>query len=108
MTLRPHFQKLVERTRLRAPLAAAVVFPCDRETLQMALSGDFAGYLTPTLVGPESRIRDVAGNAGLDISRLAIVDTADDARAAGIRSAELARDGHVAALFKGSLDKGHL
>ena len=108
MAARPHFQKLVERTRLRASLPAAVVYPCDREALQMALSGAFAGYLQPTLVGPETRIRDLAGNAGLDISRLAIVDTADDARATGERAAELARDGQVAALVKGSLNKEDL
>jgi len=103
MASRPHLQKLVERTRLRPPLGAAIVFPCDRESLQLALSGAFAGYLTPTLVGPEIRIRDVAGKAGLDISRLAVVDTPDDAREAGLRAAQLARDGHVAALVKGSL-----
>jgi len=108
MVSRPHLQKLVERTRLRPPLAAAIVFPCDRESLQMALSGAFAGYLSPTLVGPEIRIRDVAAKAGLDISRLAIVDTADDPRAAGLRAAELARDGQVATLVKGSLTKEDL
>jgi phosphate acetyltransferase len=108
MAARPHFQRLVERTRLRAALPAAVVYPCDREALQMALSGAFAGYLQPTLVGPEARIRDFAGNAGLDISRLPIVDTPDEARAAGERAAELARDGKVAALVKGSLPKEDL
>src|SRR5689334_9127752 len=108
MASRPHFQKLVERTRLRAPLTAAVVFPCDREALQMALSGAFAGYLRPTLVGPEVRIRDLAGKSGLDISRMSIIDTPDDAAAAGIRAAELARDGEVAALIKGSLSKHDL
>src|SRR5689334_14439359 len=108
MPARPHFQKLDERTRLRAPMAAAVVFPCDREALQMALSGAFAGYLTPTLVGPETRIRDLAGKSGLDISRMTIVDTPDDARSAGVRAAALARDGRVAALIKGSLAKEDL
>ena len=108
MTSRPHFQKLVERARLRAPLTAAVVFPCDREALQMALSGAFAGYLRPTLVGPEMRIRDIALKAGLDISRLDMIDTPDDARAAGVRAVELARDGEVAALIKGSLAKEDL
>ena len=104
MVSRPHVQKLVERARLRAPLAAAIVYACDRESLQLALSGAFAGYLVPTLVGPEARIRDLAGKAGLDISRLPIVDTPDEPRAAGIRAAELARDGKVGALIKGSLD----
>ena len=103
MVPRPHFQKLVERTRLQSPLPAAVVYPCDRESLQLALSGAFAGYLAPSLVGPEARIRDLAGKFGLDISRFSISDTADEPRAAGVRAAELAREGSVAALIKGSL-----
>lgn len=103
MLARPHMQKLVERVRREAPLAAAVVFPCDRESLQLSLSGAFAGYLAPTLVGPEARIRDIAGKSGLDISRLPVVDTPDDARAAGVRAAELARDGQVAGLVRGAL-----
>lgn len=104
MLTRPHFLKLVERARMRAPLAAAMVYPRDRESLQLALSGAFAGYLAPTLVGPEARIRDLAVQSGLDISRLPIVDTPDDPRAAGLRAAQLARDGKVSALIKGSLD----
>lgn len=103
MALRPHFQKLVEKTRMHSPLPAAVVYPCDRESLQLALSGAFAGYLAPTLVGPETRIRDLAAKFGLDISRHAIVGTADEPRAAGLRATELAREGHVSALIKGSL-----
>ena len=108
MAARAHFQKLVEKTRMQAPLQAAVVYPCDRESLQLALSGAFAGYLAPTLVGPESRIRDLAGKFGLDISRLAIVDTPDVPRAAGIRAVELAREGLVSALVKGSLSNEDL
>ena len=108
MPPRPHFQKLVERSRFNPPLAAAVAYPCDRESLQLALSGAFAGYLAPILVGPEARIRDLAGKAGLDISRLPIVDTADDPRAAGVRAAALAHDGKVAALVKGSLSNEEL
>ena len=108
MALRPHFQKLVEKTRNHPPLAAAVVYPCDRESLQLALSGAFAAYLAPVLVGPETRIRDLAGKYGLDISRLTIVDTADEPRAAGSRAVELARDGAVSALIKGSMNNEDL
>ena len=108
MLSRLHFQKLVERARLLPPLSAAVVFPCDVESLQVATSGAFAGYLQPTLVGPEARIRDLADKSGLDISRLHLVDTADDPRAAGLRAAQLARDGHVHALVKGSLSNEEL
>jgi phosphate acetyltransferase len=100
---RPHLQKLVERARLLPALPAAVVFPVDRDSLQLALSGAFAGYLAPTLVGPDERIRDAANRAGLDISRLTVVDTPDEPRAASERAVALAREGTVSALIRGSL-----
>lgn len=103
MIARPHFQKLVERARLRPALVAGIVYPCDQESLQLALSGAFAGYLNPTLVGPEARIRDTADKAGLDISRLPIVATDDNPLAAGNEAVALARTGTVQALVRGSL-----
>jgi len=103
VTSRPHLQKLVERARLLPALRVAVVFPLDRDSLQLALSGAFAGYLAPTLVGPEERIRDAANRAGLDISRLAIMDTPDEPRAATERAVSLVRDGNVGAIIRGSL-----
>ena len=103
MSTRPHVQKLVERARLLPPLRAAIVFPCDSDALQLGLSGSFAGYLAPTLVGPEQRIRDAANRAGLDISRLPVIDTPDNARAAAQRAALLAAEGSVDALIKGSM-----
>ncbi|MEP6656410.1 MAG: bifunctional enoyl-CoA hydratase/phosphate acetyltransferase [Betaproteobacteria bacterium] len=103
MTVRPHFQRLVERVRLRPALSAGFVFPCDSDSLQFALSGAFAGFLAPILIGPEARIRDVAAQAGLDISRLPIADTEDSPAAAADRAAELAGAGHVRALVKGAL-----
>ena len=90
------------------PLVSAIVYPNDRDSLQIALSGAFAGYLAPVLVGPEARIREVADMSGLDISRLDVVDTADHPRAAGIRAAELAREGSVSALIKGALSNEDL
>ncbi len=108
MAARPHFQKLVEQARRQAPLAAAFVYPCDLESVQLALSGEFAGIVAPTLVGPEARIRDVADKGGLDITRLTLVDCADDPTAAGQRAAELAREGRFAALIKGTLSKEDL
>jgi phosphotransacetylase len=89
-------------------LRAAVVFPCDRDVLQLALSGAFAGYLDPTLVGPATRIRDVANRAGLNIARLPLMDTPDDPRAAASHAVGLARDGGVQALIKGSLGNEQL
>lgn len=108
MPARPHLQKLVERVRFLPPLASAIVHPCDGESLQLALAGAFAGYLAPTLVGPEPRIRAAAAKAGLDISRLPIVATADDPNASAETATRLAREGRVHALVKGALSDGAL
>ncbi len=90
------------------PLPTAFVYPCDGETLQLALSGAFAGYIAPLLVGPEVRIRDTAAKSGLDVSRLMIVDTPDSPGEAGARAVEIARDGQVSALVRGSMSDGDL
>jgi phosphotransacetylase len=88
MAGRPHFQRLADRARNLPPLAAAVVYPCDSDSLQIALSGQFAG---------------AAAQAGLDLSRIDLIDTPDEPFAAAQRAAELAKKGEVRALIKGSL-----
>ena len=103
MISRSHFQKLVDQVRNFPPLKTAIVYPCDRDSLQIALSGQFAGYLDPVLIGPEARISDAAAQAGLDLSRIERVDTPDDPFAAAQQAVALARNGAVRALIKGSL-----
>jgi phosphate acetyltransferase len=103
MANRPHFQRYAADARLLPAMAAAVVYPCDPESLQCALSGAFVGLIAPVLVGPTARIRGVADAAGLDLSRLRHVDTEDEPRAACLRAAELADAGEVTALVKGTL-----
>src|ERR1700693_3599291 len=103
MVNRAHFQRLVEQVRNFPPLPAAIVYPCDRDSLQIALSGQFAGSLAPVLVGPEARIADAAAQAGLDLSRIDRVDTPDEPHLAAQRAVALARGGEVRALIKGSL-----
>jgi phosphotransacetylase len=103
MINRAHFQRLVEQVRNFPPLKTAIVYPCDRDSLQIALSGQFAGYLDPVLVGPEARIADAAAQAGLDLSRIERVDTPDEPFAAAQQAVALARNGAVNALIKGSL-----
>jgi phosphate acetyltransferase len=103
MLTRTHFPRFVERVRHIAAQPAAFVFPCDRDSLQLALAASFTSTLAPLLVGPERRIRDVAVKAGLDLGRLPIVDTDDTPRSAALRAVELARAGSVTVLVKGSL-----
>ena len=108
MPARAQLQKLVERVRLLPPLPAAFAYPCDPETLELALAGAFAGYLAPVLVGPQARIRDAALAAGVDLSRLQVIDTADDPSAAAERAVALAREGAADAIVKGTMADGVL
>jgi phosphate acetyltransferase len=103
MLTRTHFVRFVERARHLPALPAAFVYPCDRDSLQLALSSAFTGTLAPVLVGPEFLIRDVAAKAEIDIARLPIVDTVDAPRAAALRAVALALRGEVSALVKGNL-----
>src|SRR5512144_1456886 len=103
MVARIHIQRLVARVRELPPLPAAFVYPCDRESLQLAVSSAFTGTLAPLLVGPEILIRDVAGHAGIDIAQLPIVDTVDDPHATALCAIDVAREGKVTALVKGAL-----
>ena len=86
MVSRPHFQRFVERVRNLPALPTAVVYPCDRDSLQLALSGQFANYLAPILVGPEARIADAAAQGGLDGRRGAPSLFSDAAHGANLRS----------------------
>jgi phosphotransacetylase len=103
MLTRTHFVKFVERARQLPPLPTAFVYPCDAESLQLAVSSAFSGIIAPQLVGPEAKIRDVARKAEIDIARLPIVDTPPEARAAATSAAELAASGRVRALARGAL-----
>ncbi len=103
MVVRPHFQRLVERARMRPAVPAGFVYPVERDWLQLALSAEFAGLFTPILIGPEARIREAAAEAGLDISRLALANTPDATGEAADCAVELARAGAVRALVRCSL-----
>lgn len=103
MLARPHIQHLVERARMLPATPTAFVYPCDADSLQLALSGSFAGFVDPLLVGPEGRIRDTADRAGLDISRIPVRPTEDSPRDAAAAAVACARAGQVRALLRGTL-----
>lgn len=107
----PRLDDLVSRacaSAAAAPPALAVVYPCDAAALEAALRIGLAGIARPLLVGPAARIRASACAAGLDLVGLEIDDTGDEPAAAARRGAELAREGQVQALMKGSLHTDEL
>ena len=88
-------------------MACGVVHPCDAESLRGALDAAARGLIVPTLIGPEARIRAVAEQAGLDLQGITI-DPVAHSHAAAARGAELAAQGAVQMLMKGSLHTDEL
>jgi phosphate acetyltransferase len=84
-----------------------VVHPCDSDSLMGALEAARRGLIMPVLVGPEARIRSVAQANGASLDGIVIVPT-EHSHAAAMRAVELAREGRVEALMKGSLHTDEL
>ncbi|MEZ5615960.1 MAG: bifunctional enoyl-CoA hydratase/phosphate acetyltransferase [Rhodocyclaceae bacterium] len=101
------YQHLLERARGLEAIPMAVVHPCDRESLLGVIEATAAGLIIPTLVGPEAKIRAVAGQEGIDLAGIAIIDV-EHSHAAAARAVALAREGRAEALMKGSLHTDEL
>ena len=100
-------QRLLAHVAPMAPIRVAVVHPCDALSLSGALDARDAGLIVPVLVGPHVRIDAAAAEAGLDLTGVAVEDV-PHSHAAAARAAELAREGRVEALMKGSLHTDEL
>src|ERR1044072_1322968 len=86
------------------PMGPTVVaYPCDESSLRGAIESAQAGIIKAILVGPASRIKEVAARHSLNISDHEIVDTAPTEAAAAARAVELIHEGKGEVLMKGSL-----
>ena len=108
--------RLAERGRLRElfdaarpiePMPVAVAHPCSEYALKGATEAAEAGLIIPLLIGPEARINRLAEEHAVDISDYAVVDV-EHSHEAAEKAVELARQGRVLALMKGSLNTGEL
>jgi len=104
---RDGLQRLLAHVAALEPIRVAVVHPCDPPSLSGALDARKANLIVPVLVAPRARLESVARAAGLELSGLAIEDV-PHSHAAAARAVELARDGQVEALMKGSLHTDEL
>lgn len=93
---------LIDKCKQLGRLPAAVVDPRSAVSLDGAIEAYQEGILEPLLIGPEAEIKQIAADNHLDISALKIIDVKDDVAAAA-KSAELAGNGMVHCLVKGSL-----
>lgn len=84
-----------------------IVHPCDAFSLASMVAAASAGLIVPVIVGNEGRVRRAASEASIEIGAFEIV-TAAHSHDAAARAVELARNGDVQALMKGSLHSDEL
>ncbi|HEX6734431.1 MAG TPA: bifunctional enoyl-CoA hydratase/phosphate acetyltransferase, partial [Azonexus sp.] len=101
------YTQLLSRVKGLEPVPTAVAHPCDLESLKGPVQAFQAGIIEPILVGPESKIRSVAEEFGLDLSGIRIVNAAHSHDSAAI-AVSLVRTGDAEALMKGSLHTDEL
>ncbi|MER2520187.1 MAG: bifunctional enoyl-CoA hydratase/phosphate acetyltransferase [Bdellovibrionales bacterium] len=95
-------RQLIQQAKQYPPLSTAIVHPCDAVSLEGMDQAAREGLIKPILIGPEDKIREAAQKAGVKISDYELIDVPHSVAAAQ-KSVELARDGKVGALMKGSL-----
>ena len=106
-TKHERYEKFIKRCKALPPTPTAVAHPCDESSLRGAVDAAKAGLITPILVGPAARIREVARKAGLDIAGYTIVD-ADFSEDSAAKAVAEVRAGRAQALMKGSLHTDEL
>ncbi len=108
----PRLSALVERAARRATHASApvlaLVHPCDRLALEVAVQMSASGLARPMLVGGRDLIRRAADDSAIEIDDFEIIATDPAPAVAAQHAAELARQGVVGALMKGSLHTDEL
>lgn len=101
------YQRLLDRCEPFPPTSAAVAHPCDEASLRGAIEAADLGLLIPTLVGPQGKIKTIAKQLGIDVSRYEIVD-APHSQAAAEVAVRMVREGRAELLVKGSLHTDEL
>jgi phosphate acetyltransferase len=106
---RPHskYDRLIAAAKAIPPATTLVVHPCDESSLRGVVEAAGAGLIKPTLVGPATKIREVASKHGIDIGSYEIVD-APHSEAAAARAVELVHEAKGEMLMKGSLHTDEL
>jgi phosphate acetyltransferase len=89
------------------PVPTAVAHPCEETALAGAIEAAEKGLITPILVGPAAKIREIAAAHGIALGNARIVDTAHS-HASAAKAVELVRTGEAELLMKGSLHSDEL
>ncbi|OCP16154.1 phosphate acetyltransferase [Ensifer sp. LC163] len=101
------YNRLIAAAQEEAPAVTIVTHPCDETSLRGALEAAEMGLIAPVLVGPESKIRNVAAEHRLDLGGREIIDV-PHSHAAAAKAVAMIREGKGELLMKGSLHTDEL
>ncbi len=96
------YDALIRACAALPPVRTAVAHPCDEISLRALTAAAAAKLIRPLLVGPQARIRALAGSLQLDLTGMPLVD-APHSHAAAEKAVALVRAGEAEVLMKGSL-----
>ena len=101
------YDRLIANAKNVPAAKTVVAHPCDDTSLRGPIEAAGAGLIVPILVGPAAKIKAVARDSKLDISKIELVD-APHSDAAAAKAVELIREGKGELLMKGSLHTDEL
>jgi phosphotransacetylase len=104
---RDAYEALLERCKPLEPIVTTVAYPCEETALTGAIEAAEAKLISPILVGPRQKIREVAKKANLNIDSYPIEDVAEP-HAAAAKAVALIREARGEVLMKGSLHTDEL
>jgi phosphate acetyltransferase len=101
------YENLLKRCAELEPVPTAVAHPCEASALAGAIEAGEKKLITPILVGPAAKIREVADAAGIALGSVRIVEAAHSHESAA-QAVALVRSGEAELLMKGSLHTDEL
>jgi phosphate acetyltransferase len=101
------YEALLVRCQRLEPVPTAVAHPCEESALAGAIEAGEKGLITPILVGPASKIDEIAKKSRIDIGHARVIDV-PHSHAAAARAVELVRKADAELLMKGSLHTDEL
>ena len=101
------YERLIAKAKTLPAIATAVAHPCDESSLAGTMQAAQAGLIVPILVGPKTKIADIAAQHGISLGDIEIID-APHSQAAAAKAVEIVRTGRAEVLMKGSLHSDEL
>ncbi len=101
------YEDVISKAKINPAIPVAVVHPCSLEALSAAVEAKDEGLIIPILIGPEYKIQETAKNAHISLEGIEILPV-EHSHAAAALAVEIASQGKVAAIMKGSLHTDEL